>query len=224
MLRAIAVVLCGLACFSGQAAADEVLRCVLLQLEEPDEAGLATFAVEDCPVSGGVPDCFSCVPDYVVFDVNSVTWPEFCPDCFSVPSRRLVSSDRPLNRPIGATQALVDYLPRPIAAANGLRSGAMGVRIGQVVSREVQVESPSNGAVVSVRMFDAQVTNSKGRTRTVRFGLESDRPVRPGDRTLRAESLSDDAFQLVITDRGRRYAVKTRTAMRESGLAVSRQH
>ncbi|HVJ67449.1 MAG TPA: hypothetical protein VM510_05660 [Caulifigura sp.] len=222
MLRAMVLVLSGLACFSSVAKGDDVLTCVVLQYEEPDETGMAMFLVDYCPVSGGVADCYSCVPDFEVFDVNSVMAPEFCPECFSVPSRRVATSDRPLQRRIGATQALVDYLPGPTSRVNRRRPGAATGRVNQVVSRDVQIKSPMNGTVVSVRLFDATLVNSKGRSRTVRFGLESDRPVKSGVRTIPGETRADAAYQLVINEGGRRYAVKTRTAVRDSGLAVTR--
>ncbi|QDT56559.1 hypothetical protein Pan44_46150 [Caulifigura coniformis] len=218
MLRVTVLGLAGLVISSSLAFADEAM-CVQYPLEEPDENGEALFVVEFCPVSGGSADCFNCIGDTVLLDVNSVNWPQYCPDCYA-PSRNTAAISRPLSNKIRVNQSLADYLPRSVSATNG-RMLSIQPQIRQVTAHDIQVRPGSGGPTISVRLFEMAFTDTKGRSRLARFGLESARPVQAGIQPFLATMSESDDYKLAVTYRGRRYPVATQTPVRASDLATS---
>jgi hypothetical protein len=218
MLRRMVFGLAGLMISSSLTFADEIM-CVQYQLEEPDESGVALFAVAFCPVSGGSADCFNCTGDNVFLDVNNVSWPQDCPDCY-IASRSTSMVDRPLRNKVGVNQSLADYLPRRAVTASG-RTLPIQPRMRTVIAHDIQVRPGSGGPTISVRLFETAFTDAKGHMRVVRFGLESARSVQPGIRPLLAETSESANYKLAVTYRGRRFPVTTQTPVRSSKLAVA---
>jgi hypothetical protein len=195
------------------------LTCALWPVMFDDENELVLFYCEQSEPA----NCNNYWPVFGWFPPAFEAWPENCPDCpQGYTGYGDIGANRGLPRVLKAQESLCCSLPRCLKV-NGGRSLDPRLGLSRIEQHDVQIRPAAGGQAISVRLFEAQLNPGcvglKGQPRTIRFGMETDRPVVADCRPFTALPAGNNAFQARVDYHGKRFAVMTKTRIFNESLA-----